>query len=109
MAFKVTVDGESWLTDELTLDEACALEEEIGATWHTMEPINSARHARGIIARFLARKVGLELAQARVGTMTIAQILECIGTSEDDKSATFDPKDQPPTASTPPYETQSQT
>lgn len=79
MAYKVTIDGESWLTDELTLDEACAIEEETGTTWHTMEPINSARHAKAIISRFLARRVGsLEMATARVAAMTITEALACM-------------------------------
>lgn len=80
MSYRVTIDGHSWLTDELTLDEACAIEEELGMSWHTMEPINSARHAKAIISRLMAHREGvtLDLARARLGEMTVQQVLACM-------------------------------
>lgn len=86
MAYKVSIDGESWLTDELTLDEACSIEDETGVSWHYMEPLNSAKLAKAIIARFLARRVGdVALAQARLGGMTVTEILACIEKVEQPK------------------------
>lgn len=84
MSYRVTVDGRSWLTDELTLDEACAIEEELGLSWHSMEPINSAKHAKAIIARLMTHVANpaecptLDAAKRRVGCMTITEVLECI-------------------------------
>lgn len=78
MGYRVTIDDQTWSTDDLTLDEACAIEEEVGRTWHSMEPVNSAKHARAILSTFLARKVGKTAARMRVGTMTIQDTLACI-------------------------------
>lgn len=88
MAYKITIDGESWITEELTLDEACAVEEETGASWHTMQPLTSAKHAKAIMARFLARRVGdIALAQARLGAMTVDEVLACIDQAPTKKKA----------------------
>lgn len=77
MSYRIKIDHWSWTTDDLTLDESCDIEEEIGTTWHTLEPINSARHARAILTRFLARETGMPGAKLRVGAMTIREVLDC--------------------------------
>ena len=99
MSYRVTIDGHSWLTDDLTLDEACAIEEETGTTWHTMEPINSARHAKAIMSTFLAREVGLVMARGRVGHMTVTETLACI--SEDKAKVAEAPKAEEPASDSP--------
>ena len=100
MSYRVTIDGHSWLTDDLTLDEACAIEEETGTTWHVMEPINSAKIAKSILSHFLAREMGLMMARGRVGIMTITETLACI-TEDKAKSTEPAPKAEEPTSDSP--------
>lgn len=99
MSYRVTIDGQSWTTDDLILDEACKIEEEVGSSWHTMEPINSAKHARAILTTFLARTVGHQAAKMRVGTMTIRDVLACISLDSPAGEADEAPKAEDPSPS----------
>jgi hypothetical protein len=88
MGYRVTVDGQSWLVDDLTLDEVCDIEQETGSTWLVISPMRSAKHAKAIIPRLmthvgdLTKRPSLEQARQRVGVMTITQVLECITEDE---------------------------
>jgi hypothetical protein len=101
MGYRVTVDGQSWLVDDLTLDEVCDIEQETGTTWLVISPMRSAKHARAIIPRLmthvgdLTRRPSLEQARQRVGVMTITQVLECITEDEtpDEDSSESGPKE----------------
>lgn len=99
MPYKVTVDGKSWLTEDLTLDEAIEVEKETGESWLYLNPIRSAKHAKAIIARFLARDTDIDQARARVGSMSVTDVLGCVDNADDDRPAehkdgvpTVDPK-----------------
>lgn len=76
--YRISIDGHTWVTEELTLDEACTVEEATGSSWLALQPVNSAKHARSILTLFLARQYGLVAAKMRVDKMSIADTHACI-------------------------------
>ena len=88
MLYKVSVDGKTWNTEDLTLDEAIAVEEETGESWLFLNPIRSAKHAKAILARFLAREHGLDAARDRVGAMSVTEVLDCVDKADADDRPT---------------------
>jgi len=84
MGYRVTVDGQSWLVDDLTLDEVCDIEDETGTSWLYLSPMRSGKHAKAIIPRLMthvgnpAQRPTLEQARTRIGCMTLTQVLACI-------------------------------
>lgn len=79
MSYTVKVPGGStYEVDHLTVDEAIAIEEQTGSTWQTINPMRSAKHAKAILAAFMARDMGPEAATAKVGAMTVEEILDAI-------------------------------
>lgn len=103
MRYQVSVDGKSWVTEDLTLDEAIEVEAETGESWLFLNPIRSAKHAKAILTRFLAREHGLDAARDRVGAMSVTDVLDCVDRAEsDDRPAehrdgvpVVDPKAEP--------------
>ena len=75
MPYKVTVEGQSFLTDDLTLDEAIAIEEATGVPWTRINPIDSGDHCKRIMTTFLARTRSAEEAAKIVGGLTLRQVL----------------------------------
>jgi len=102
MGYRVTVDGQSWLVDDLTLDEVCEIEDETGSSWLMISPLRSAKHAKAIIPRLMmhvgnpTQRPTLEQARSRVGCMTVTQVLACITEdTEADAEAAEAPKENP--------------
>lgn len=84
MPFVVSVDGEDYNTDDLTLDEAIAIERETGRSWATINPFASGGDCKAIIATFLSRTVGAEEAAKRAGAMSLKQVLASVRVEESD-------------------------
>jgi hypothetical protein len=113
MGYRVTVDGQSWLVDDLTLDEVCDIEQETGTTWLFISPMKSAQHARAIIPRLMThvgdptKRPTLEQARQRVGVMKVQQVLDAITEDEapDEASSEPGPKETPPPDQSPESET----
>jgi hypothetical protein len=74
--FVVTVEGEEFNTDDLTLDETVAIEQGTGESWLSINPFQSAKQAREIIVVFLARRHGQDVARKIAGGMTLKQTLD---------------------------------
>ena len=84
MAQKVTVDGQSRFLDDLTLDETVQCEEEVGESWANANPLRSAKWARAIMTRFLARTTGEAEAAKKIGALSLKETFTCIENVDDD-------------------------
>lgn len=76
MPYKVTVQGQTFTTDDLTLDEAVAIEAATGETWRAINPLRSAAHCREIMTCFLARTKGRDDAASFVGALSMNEALD---------------------------------
>lgn len=89
MPVRVTVGGDSWLVDDLTLDEVVEVEKETGESWLRLNPLRSAVHARAVMVRFLARTAGEDEARRRLGGMKVADVVAAITVVDDDRPQEF--------------------
>lgn len=78
MPFKITVEGESFTTLDLSIDELCEVEEVTGRTWWELNPAASARDFRAFAIVWLTRKHGKELARAKVGALNYVAALDAV-------------------------------
>lgn len=87
MPLKVTINDQSWLTEDLTLDELADVEGDAGESWSFVlqAPLKTAVSARAILVRFLAREHGLEHAAKLAGGMTFREVLDAFEFVEDDR------------------------
>jgi hypothetical protein len=69
MPVRITIDGQSFLTDDLTVDEAVGIERATGVSWLQLNPLVSADHCRAVMVAFLSRQIPEEEA-ATWSTMT---------------------------------------
>jgi hypothetical protein len=82
---KVSFGGDTWMTDDLTLDEMVVVEEDTGATWVRFNPFLSSKHARAALIAFLARSIGRDEATRKVGALSIKEAIDCFEVvAEDD-------------------------
>lgn len=87
MPFRVTIDGESIITEDLTLDELVEIEKEAGEPWSfaIAAPLKTAASGRAIATKLLARRYGPEEGAKRAGAMTFKQILDAFEHVPDDR------------------------
>lgn len=78
MAFRITLAEGSWSTDDLTLAEVVAVEQETGESWVYMNPLRSAAQARAILRRLLARDMGIDTATAHVDALRVVDVVKAI-------------------------------
>jgi hypothetical protein len=84
MPFRVTVDGQQFMADDLTLDEAIAIEKELDTTWQYINPLRSGEHCRAIMVAFLSRSRTVDEARKVVGGLSVKQALAAVEHVEDD-------------------------
>ena len=84
MPYRVTVDGVSFLTDDLTLDEAIGIETATGTPWTQINPIRSGEHCKLVMVAFLSRSRSADEAAKVVGGLTLRQVLDAVTWVEDD-------------------------
>jgi hypothetical protein len=91
MAVRVVLPGDhgSFIVDDLTLDEAVAVERETGESWLHLNPVRSANQARAIMVQFLARSIGEDKARAEVGKMTVGEFSKAVEVVKDDRPDEF--------------------
>lgn len=78
------VDDKWYSTQDLTVDECCAVEALLGETWATIAPARSSTHARALFTQLISRSKDLEEAQKIVGSWTVAEITERLKITEGD-------------------------
>lgn len=84
MPFIVSYAGQEWRTDDLTLDEAIVIQEVTGRSWLDINPFLSAVDAKAIIVEFLARDMDRDVAKAKVGAVSIREVLDGVKVAKDD-------------------------
>lgn len=84
MPFRVSFAGQDWRTDDLTLDEAIRIEAATGKSWMLINPFHSATDCKAIIVAFLARGTDEATAQAKVGSLSLREVLESVDVVKDD-------------------------
>jgi hypothetical protein len=88
--FKVTVAGEDFLTDDLTLDEAIAVEKATNTSWRFIDPLRSAGDCKAIMVAFLSRTRGKDDAEKFVGALNLRTLLSSVTFVEDDRPDEFE-------------------
>lgn len=84
MPIKVTFAGETWLTEDLTLDEFGKIEDDLGATWVRFNPLLSSKHAKAALVAFLTRSIGEEAASKKIGALSLKEAVACFEVVPDD-------------------------
>lgn len=84
MPFILTLDDGEFSTDNLTLEEAEAIEKALEITWFEMNPARSATQCRAIIAVFLARSHEETEAVKLAASITVGQARKMVRWEKDD-------------------------
>lgn len=84
MAFKITVDGQEFRTDDLTLDEAVAVEKATGTSWLYLNPLRSGEQCRAMMVAFLSRSRPPAAAEAFVGALGIREAIASVTKVDED-------------------------
>ena len=84
MPFEVSFGDQKWRTDDLTLDEAIAIEKVTGRSWMQINPFASAEDCKAIIVAFLGREMDEQAAAAKVGALSLGEVLDSINVVKDD-------------------------
>ena len=90
MAYLVRFEGEAFNTDDLTLDEAIAIEKVTGRSWVLINPFRSAEDCKAIMVTFLARARGEDEANKLVGALSLGDVLKAVDVAPDDLPDTFE-------------------
>lgn len=78
MPFRITIDGQSWMDDDLTLDEASVIQKATARRWAFLNPLLDADDCRAMLAAFKARAVGQAEADRWAGDLTTRAALSMI-------------------------------
>ena len=81
---RVSFAGDSWLLDDLTLDEFAVIEDEVDVTWVRFNPLVSSKQARAVLTAFLARSIGHEEAARKIGVLSIKEAAACFEVVRED-------------------------
>lgn len=84
MPFEIKLNGRAYTTDQLTLEEAEALELECGKTWLELNPIRSAKEFKATARVFLTREKGADEAARIVSTLTLRAALDAVRWVDED-------------------------
>jgi hypothetical protein len=89
VAFEVTIEGETFRTDDLSLDEAIMVEKATGTSWLYINPLRSAGDCRAVMVAFLSRsrsKADAEATVARLfgGPKGMKAAIDAVKTVEED-------------------------
>lgn len=84
MPFEVSFGDQKWRTDDLTLDEAIGIEKVTGRSWMQVNPFVSAEDCKAIMVAFLSREMDGQAAEAKVGALSLGEVLDSINLVKDD-------------------------
>ena len=118
MAWQFAYEGEVYREDDLTLDQAEAIEDALTAklregngtapraTWSQIAPLRSAMHARIVMSHMIADRANLsiEVAAKSLGGLTANGIIEMFADAEDMMPTQYD-QGNPPEAAEPSTDT----
>lgn len=90
MPFEIRFEGNTWRTEDLTLDEAIRIEQKTGRSWLRINPFAYGQDAAEIIAMFLARSgEDVNTARDRVGKLKLSEIVDCFHVVPDSLPESF--------------------
>lgn len=89
MPFEVTLDGKTYSTDSLTLNESDRLEEECGRTWLELNPVRSSKEFRAVARVFLARDHSPAEVEQVVASITIGEAMAAVEWVDHDLPGVF--------------------
>lgn len=84
MGYRITLDGEDHRTDDMSLDEAVAVEKATGTSWLYLDPVRSAEQCRAFMVVFLSRKRSADEAEAFVAGLGMTEALAAVSKVDDD-------------------------
>lgn len=84
MPFQVSLGDQKWRTDDLTLDEAIGIEKVTGRSWMQINPFRSAEDVKAILVAFLSRTMDPAAATAKIGGLSIQEVLDGVDVVKDD-------------------------
>lgn len=84
MAMKVTVGGQVFLTDDLTIEEAERVEDATGESWLYINPLRSAKHCKAIMRQFALRSMSEAEADKAINGLTVKEALEAVESVTED-------------------------
>lgn len=86
MPWQITVCGETFREDQLTLQQACAIEDATGLNWRVIHPMNSAKVAVTLGSVLLAERTGITQDEARekLGALGVNEWTDAFEVVEDD-------------------------
>ncbi len=90
MPYSISIEGQVFNTDDLTLDEAISCEKATGEGWLYINPFRSAAHCKAIMVAFLRRSLTEDQALAIVDKLTITTALKAVKRVEDDLPDEFE-------------------
>lgn len=84
MPYVISFEDNHWNTDDLTLNEAIAIEEATGESWVFINPFRTARHWKAIASAFLTREMSPEDADKRIEEFSnkVGSVTEAIDATE---------------------------
>ena len=70
--------------DDLTLNEAYAIEQAAACNWSEIDPVRSANHCRALVGVCLESRLGLthDEAEARLCALTVSELVDAISRRE---------------------------
>lgn len=84
MPFEISLAGEKFRTDELTVEEFMTIERDTGRTWWELNPVRSAPEFRAVAVAFLSRTRSKEDALKIVSALTINDVVAATKLVRDD-------------------------
>lgn len=88
--FELTVAGQVFNTDHLSLDEAAQLEAECGKTWLELNPVRSSQEFRATVQVFLARHHAPADIERIVAGFTVQSAMAAVEWVDSDLPAVFE-------------------
>jgi hypothetical protein len=84
MRWVIDFDGLVVTEDDLTLDEAFAIEKAAGCNWSEIEPVRSAAHCRAIVGVCLGTRLNLTASEVeeKLAAMKVSELLKGIRREE---------------------------
>jgi hypothetical protein len=70
--------------DDLTLNEAYAIEKAAACNWAEIDPVRSANHCRAVVGVCLESRLGLtrDEVETRLGSLTVSELVDAISRAE---------------------------
>lgn len=86
MPWQIRYNGKTYQENDLTIDDAEALEGLLKATWFEIDPLRSARHAKVVAGYVIAKGEGraYDEVHAEIGRMRITDYVTAILPADDD-------------------------